>query len=252
MLKVQDIHKHFAGLHVLRGVSLEADAGRITGIIGPNGAGKSTLFSVMSGFVKADRGRITLEGRPIDRLRADQIAIAGLVRTFQVPREFTDLSVLDNLRVAASGASHESITAALLRPASRSAEERRVTERAEAMLERLRLNPVAHQSARTLSGGQKKLLELGRALLVEPRVLLVDEPFAGVAPALRDQLLEHLAALREEGVCLLVIEHDIEAIMGVSDTIFVLVDGAVLVSGRPEEVRQDRRVLDAYLGTLPT
>lgn len=252
MLKVHDVHKYFSGLHVLRGVTLEAQAGRISGIIGPNGAGKSTLFSVISGFVKAERGSVRLDGKPIDRLRPDQIAISGLVRTFQVPREFGDLSVLDNLRVAGSSAAHESITAALLRPARRSSEEKQVSERAEAMLERLKLTAVAHQSARALSGGQKKLLELGRALMVEPRVLLVDEPFAGVAPALRDQLLEHLAALRAAGICLLVIEHDIEAIMGISDTIHVLVDGAVLVSGRPQEVRQDRRVLDAYLGALGT
>lgn len=251
MLEVKGIRKSFGGLEVLRDVSLTARAGTITGIIGPNGAGKSTLFSVVSGFERPDSGTVSLESERLDRLRPDLVAARGLVRTFQIPREFGELSVLDNLRVAAMPMRDESIVSALVFWRRTAAQEADVTGRAEAMLQRLNLSAVANNPARALSGGQKKLLELGRALMVEPRVLLIDEPFAGVAPALRDQLLAHLKSLREEGICVLIIEHDIEAIMEISDRIYVMVEGAILLEGTPDEVRRDPRVLSAYLGSTP-
>ncbi|WP_137389206.1 ABC transporter ATP-binding protein [Rhodoligotrophos defluvii] len=251
MLKVDGIHKSFGGLKVLQDVSLTAQPGTITGIIGPNGAGKSTLFSVISGFIRPDAGSVSLDGERIDRLRPDVIAERGLVRTFQVPREFGDLSVLDNLRVAGSHMADEGIVAALLFWRRTAQAEARVTARAREMLERLNLTGVAGNAARALSGGQKKLLELGRTLMVGPRVLLVDEPFAGVAPALRDQLLTHLKTLRAEGICVLVIEHDIEAVMEISDRICVMVEGTILIEGTPGEVQRDPRVLSAYLGSAP-
>ena len=251
MLEVNGLCKSFVGLDVLREVSLTAGPGSILGIIGPNGAGKSTLFSVISGFVRPDRGSVTLDGRTLEGMRPDQIAMLGLVRTFQVPREFGDMTALDNLRVAGTHAGVDSITAAWLRWSHTQRAEAELTVRAKAMLHRLNLESVADTPARSLSGGQKKLLELGRALMVAPHVLLIDEPFAGVAPALRQQLLVHLKALKDAGLCLLIIEHDIEAIMDISDRICVMVDGAILIEGTPAEIQRDRRVLDAYLGALP-
>ena len=251
MLRVENIHKSFGGLKVLQGISLEAQPGTITGIIGPNGAGKSTLFSAISGFLKPDAGSVMLDGERLDGLRPDLVAARGLVRTFQVPREFGDLTVLDNLRVAGSQMTDESILAALVFWRRTAQHESEVTRRAEEMLQRLNLAAVADNQARALSGGQKKLLELGRTLMVNPRVLLIDEPFAGVAPALRDQLVAHLKGLRTAGICVLIIEHDIEAIMEISDRICVLVEGAILLEGTPAEVQRDPRVLSAYLGSAP-
>jgi branched-chain amino acid transport system ATP-binding protein len=251
MLEVRNIQKSFSGLHVLRDVSLTASPGTITGIIGPNGAGKSTLFSAISGFIRPDDGSVSLDGQRLDGLRPDIVASRGLVRTFQVPREFGDLTVLDNLCVAGSSKEDESIVSALLLWGRTARAEEKVRERAEAMLKRLNLAHVAQNKARALSGGQKKLLELGRALMVNPKVLLIDEPFAGVAPALRDQLLVHLRALRDEGICVLIIEHDIEAIMEISDKICVMVEGSMLIEGTPAEVQRDPRVLSAYLGSAP-
>lgn len=251
MLKVTDIKRSFGGLHVLRGISLTAQPGEILGIIGPNGAGKSTLFSVISGFIPPSGGQVELQGQSILRLRPDQVAARGMVRTFQVPREFGDMTVLDNLRVAGSSAHADTIMSGMLGGRKAREAEAELKLKAERMLERLNLTAVADNQASALSGGQKKLLELGRALMVNPRVLLIDEPFAGVAPALRDQLVQHLKALRDEGLCLLIVEHDIEAIMELSDRICVLVEGSILIEGTPAQVQNDRRVLDAYLGATP-
>jgi ABC-type branched-subunit amino acid transport system ATPase component len=251
MLEVSAVHKRFGGLHALRGVSLKAGGAEILGIIGPNGAGKSTLFTVASGFIPPDSGEVRLYGQRIDGRRPDEIAARGMVRTFQVPREFGDLTVLDNLKVAGSTPRDDSIHSAFFGGRRAQAAERELDARARAMVERLNLKAVIDQPARRLSGGQKKLLELGRALMVKPKVLLIDEPFAGVAPALRQQLVGHLRALKAEGLCVLIIEHDIETIMDLSDRICVMVEGAVLVEGPPAEVQRDRRVLDAYLGTHP-
>lgn len=252
MLQVTDIHLSFDALKVLHGISFTGNAGEILGVIGPNGAGKSSLFSAISGFYPPDRGDVKLNGESLRRLRPDQIAAKGMVRTFQVPREFGDMTVLDNLKAAGSTRQADSILSGLFGSPRAAAAEKELTLRAEEMLERLNLTRVSHNLAKALSGGQKKLLELGRALMVNPKVLLVDEPFAGVAPALRDQLVEHLHSLREEGLCLLVVEHDIEAIMQLSNRICVLVEGSILIDGTPEQVQADARVLDAYLGAINT
>jgi len=250
MLSVTDIHVSFGPLKVLRGISFQAQPRKILGIIGPNGAGKSTLFSAISGFYPPNKGTVKLNDESLHRLRPDQIASKGVVRTFQVPREFGDMTVLQNLLVAGSSHPIDSIMAGLFGGRKVAEAQARILERAHQMLERLNLTVVANNRARALSGGQKKLLELGRALMVQPKVLLVDEPFAGVAPALRDQLVDHLRGLREEGLCLLVVEHDIEAIMQLSDRVCVMVEGTMLIEGSPAEVQADARVLDAYLGAV--
>lgn len=250
MLVLDGVIRGFGSVPVLRGVSLEAPIGAVTGIIGPNGAGKSTLFSTITGFLPPESGTIQYDGHRIDGMRPDLVARRGLVRTFQVPREFGDLSVRENLAVAAARPDIDGLTAALLRPIWLRGERRRIDQEVDAMLGRLNLGHVADEPARRLSGGQKKLLELGRALMVQPRMLLLDEPFAGVAPALRDSLLGHFRALRAEGLGLVIIEHDIDAIMEISDTVCVMVEGRILVSGPPATVQRDPRVLDAYLGTM--
>ncbi|MFA5522316.1 MAG: ABC transporter ATP-binding protein [Castellaniella sp.] len=251
LLDVRDIHQSFGALQILHGISLTADHAEILGIIGPNGAGKSTLFTAISGFLSPSRGEVLLKGKSISGLRPSQVAARGMVRTFQVPQEFGDMTVLDNLRVAGSTPQADSILSSLFGGAAARRAERDLKEKAEHMLERLNLTAVAGNPARALSGGQKKLLELGRALMVAPDVLLIDEPFAGVAPTLRDQLMEHLRQLRQDGLCLLIVEHDIEAIMALSDRVCVLVEGRILIDDTPDQVRRDRRVLDAYLGAAP-
>jgi branched-chain amino acid transport system ATP-binding protein len=226
-LEVHELVRSFGGVKAVDGASLEVEPGSITGLIGPNGAGKSTLFNCITGFLRPQRGRVLLDGRRIDRRAPHRIARAGLVRTFQTPRALTRMTVLDNMLVGGN------------RP-----------QRAHELLELVRLGGYADALAGTLSGGQRKLLDLVRALMAEPRVLLLDEPMAGVSPALRVELLEHILALRRErGLTFLIVEHDLDFVMRSSDRVIVMSDGKVIAAGTPDEVRADERVVDAYLGT---
>jgi neutral amino acid transport system ATP-binding protein len=225
-LTVEDVVRTFGGVRAVDGASLVVEAGSITGLIGPNGAGKSTLFNCVSGFLRAQSGRVLLDGRRIDRSPAHRIARSGLVRTFQTPRTLTRMTVLENVLLA-----------------------RDVRTRAHELLELVRLDGHAGELAGTLSGGQRKLLDLIRALMAEPRILLLDEPMAGVAPALRVELLEHILALRaRDRVTLLIVEHDLDFVMRACDRVVVMNDGRVIAQGTPEEIRRDERVVDAYLG----
>ena len=225
-LTVEDVVRTFGGVRAVDGASLVVEPGSITGLIGPNGAGKSTLFNCVSGFLRAQSGRVLLDGRRIDRSRAHRIARAGLVRTFQTPRTLTRMTVLENVLLA-----------------------RDAPTRAHELLRLVRLDGHAHELAGTLSGGQRKLLDLVRALMAEPRILLLDEPMAGVAPALRVELLEHILALRaRDRVTLLIVEHDLDFVMRACDRVVVMNDGRVIAQGTPEEIRRDERVVDAYLG----
>jgi branched-chain amino acid transport system ATP-binding protein len=225
-LDVQGLVRTFDGVRAVDEATLDVQAGSITGLIGPNGAGKSTLFNCVSGFLRPQSGRVTLDGKRIDRRAPHRIARSGLVRTFQTPRT----TVLENVAVAA--------------PRPRNAE-----ARAAELLELVRLGEHAEALAGTLSGGQRKLLDLVRALMVEPRILLLDEPMAGVSPTLRVELLEHILALRErDGVTLLIVEHDLDFVMRASDRVIVMNEGRVIAQGTPDEVRTDERVVDAYLG----
>jgi ABC-type branched-subunit amino acid transport system ATPase component len=229
-LDVQGLVRTFDGVRAVDEATLDVQAGSITGLIGPNGAGKSTLFNCVSGFLRPQSGRVTLDGKRIDRRAPHRIARSGLVRTFQTPRTLTRMTVLENVAVAA--------------PRPRNAE-----ARAAELLELVRLGEHAEALAGTLSGGQRKLLDLVRALMVEPRILLLDEPMAGVSPTLRVELLEHILALRErDGVTLLIVEHDLDFVMRASDRVIVMNEGRVIAQGTPDEVRTDERVVDAYLG----
>lgn len=250
-LVVRDIGKSFGGFRALDGVSFGMEASALLGIIGPNGAGKSTLFSVVSGFIAADEGSVSLDGRALDPRGAAARARAGMVRTFQVPREFHHLTVRENLMAAAPGQSGESLLGLFLRPSRVRAEEAAIRDEAEATIAFLRLDAVADTPAGRLSGGQKKLLELGRALMAKPRLILLDEPFAGVNPVLVEQLGERIAALNARGIGFLVIEHDLEALSRLVPRLLVMDRGRVLAAGAPGEVLRDAAVREAYLGGAP-
>jgi neutral amino acid transport system ATP-binding protein len=249
ILAVREVVRTFGGLRAVDGASLDVERGSITALIGPNGAGKSTLFNVVSGFLSAERGSVQFEGRRIDRAASYRIARRGLVRTFQVPRAFTRLSVLDNVLLAAPDHPGERLSGLLLRPGRARARERNARERADELLALVRLEEHVHDYAGVLSGGQRKLLDFARVLMAGPRLVLLDEPMAGVNPTLGRQLLEHVLRLRaEEEMTFLFVEHDLDVVMEASDRVIVMNEGRVIASGTPAEVRSDRSVVDAYLG----
>jgi ABC-type branched-subunit amino acid transport system ATPase component len=245
-LAVEDVVRGFGSVRAVDGATLSVEPGSITGLIGPNGAGKSTLFNCISGFLRPQGGRVLLDGNRIDRRPAHRIARAGLVRTFQTPRALTRMTVLENVVLAAPHHPGERLG---LGWAGRRREHEALV-RASELLELVRLDGHAGALAGTLSGGQRKLLDLVRALMTEPRILLLDEPMAGVSPALRVELLEHILALRQrDGITLLIVEHDLDFVMRACDRVVVMNGGRVIAEGTPEEVRRDEKVVDAYLGT---
>jgi ABC-type branched-subunit amino acid transport system ATPase component len=230
--------------------SLVVQDGSITALIGPNGAGKSTLFNCVSGFLRPDQGRIELAGRRIDRRPPHRIVAAGLGRTCQTARALTRMTVLDNVRLAAPAHPGERLRDLVARRAAVRRRERDVTEQAYDLLQLVRLETHADALSGTLSGGQRKLLDLARILMASPRLILLDEPMAGVNPALREELLAHVLELRaSRGITFLVVEHDLGFVMQASDRVVVMNEGHILMDGTPDEVRHDERVIDAYLGT---
>jgi branched-chain amino acid transport system ATP-binding protein len=249
LLSVRGVTKRFGGLAAVDGASFDVAEGSLTALIGPNGAGKSTLFNVVTGFERGDAGDVLLDGRSVFRRSPHALARAGLVRTFQLTKALAVMSVLDNMLLAARGNPGERLGLALLRPAWRRTE-RAARERAFELLETFGLAAKAHAYAGTLSGGQRKLLELARALMLEPRLLLLDEPLAGVNRTLGASLLEHIQRLRSErGLTILLVEHDMDVVMRHSDTVVVMAEGRVVTTGTPDEVRRDERVIEAYLGS---
>jgi len=250
LLETIDVVKSFGGVRAVDGVSLGVRERSITALIGPNGAGKSTLFNCVAGALRADEGRIYFAGRRIDRRSRHHIARSGLARTFQAPRTLRRLSVLDNVALAAAGHPGERLTGFVTRPAAARRRERETRTRARGLLELVGLADHAKEYAGTLSGGQRKLLDLARVLMLEPALVLLDEPMAGVNPVLRAQLLEHVRLLRRErGITFLIVEHDIDFVMQVADSVIVMNQGKIIALGPPAAVRADATVIDAYLGS---
>ena len=240
--------KSFGGFHALAGCSLEIGRGSITGIIGPNGAGKSTLFNVLGGLLAPESGDVTFEGRSILRLRADERARIGLVRTFQISRELGELTVLENMLLASPHQYGESVWRSLFTPARVRAQERAAVEKARALLDQVTLAQLADEQAKNLSGGQKKLLEISRALMLEPKIILLDEPTAGVSPVMTEALAQTILKLRNQGLTFAIIEHDMDVIAQLCAPIFVLAEGRTLMRGTFREVASNGEVMSAYLG----
>ncbi|HMN57547.1 MAG TPA: ABC transporter ATP-binding protein [Ottowia sp.] len=248
MLEVRDLVKEFGGLRAVDGVSFTLAAHTITGLIGPNGAGKTTLFNTIAGAHRPTSGSISFLGQTIGGQPPHRIFHAGLVRTFQIPRPFASMTVLENAMLAPAGQAGERLwNNWFARPAVR-AQERRVREQARQVLDFVGLERLSGEFAKNLSGGQQKLLELARVLMAEPRLILLDEPGAGVNPTLLATIMDKLQELHARGITFLIIEHNMDLIAQLCDPVLVLAQGRLLMQGTPQAVRSDPRVLEAYLG----
>ena len=249
MISVDNIVKRFGGLVAVDHCSLQVEQGTITGLIGPNGAGKSTLFNIVAGFLEPDEGAIRLGDEDVTGLPAYKLFDKGLVRTFQIPHELTRMTVLENLMLVPKEQSGEQLFNAWFRPGQARTDEHRVRERAEEVLETLELTKLRHELAGNLSGGQKKLLELGRTMMTEPRVVLLDEPGAGVNRTLLGKLSEVIQRLnKDQGYTFCIIEHDMDLIAELCDPVICMAQGTVLAQGSMDEIRANEAVLEAYFG----
>jgi branched-chain amino acid transport system ATP-binding protein len=249
LLEIDDVVKRFGGIRAVDGATMNVEKGEIAALIGPNGAGKTTLFNVVTGFYRGDRGSVVFDGERVFGHPAYELARRGMVRTFQITKALAAMPVIDNMMLAAPDQPGERFRNVIFRPREVKAREREVHEQALELLDVFNLAELADAYAGTLSGGQRKLLELARALMAKPKLLLLDEPMAGINPTLGRRLLDHMQRLRkEEGVTFLFIEHDMEVVMNHSDRVVVMADGRVIASGEPHEVRTDQRVIEAYLG----
>jgi neutral amino acid transport system ATP-binding protein len=249
ILVVDDVLRRFGGVAAVDGATLDVEPASITALIGPNGAGKTTLFHIVSGFYKAERGRVEFDGEAIAGRPPHAIARRGLVRTFQITKALTRMSVLENMMLAAPSQPGERLWRAAATPRATRRREEEVRERALELLRLVRLDPLAADYAGTLSGGQRKLLEFARALMVEPKMIMLDEPMAGVNPSLGLELLSHMRTLQEQrGITFLLIEHDMEVVMSASERVIVMNEGRVIADGPPDAIRGDEAVIDAYLG----
>jgi neutral amino acid transport system ATP-binding protein len=252
LLEVEDVVKRFGGIRAVDGATMKVREGAITALIGPNGAGKTTLFNVVTGFYRGDRGSVTFDGNQVFGEAPYEIARKGMVRTFQITKALAAMPVIDNMMLAAPNQPGERFRNLIFRPGAVRMREKEVRADAMELLEIFNLTELADDYAGTLSGGQRKLLELARALMARPKLLLLDEPMAGINPVLGKRLLDHMQRLRqEEGVTFLFIEHDMEVVMNHADRVVVMAQGRVIADGEPQEVRADKGVIDAYLGGVP-
>ena len=242
------VRRTFGGLTAVDVDHVEIQRGVITGLIGPNGAGKTTFFNLLTGFDRPDAGDWWFNGKSLRGIPAYRVARLGMVRTFQLTKVLSRLTVIENMRVGATGQQGESLLKAMFAPFWRS-EENANTGRADSLLERFLLIKKREDFAGSLSGGQRKLLEMARALMADPELVMLDEPMAGVNPALKQSLLGHVKSLRDDGRTVLFVEHDMDMVRDISDWVIVMAQGKVIAEGPPDSVMGDQRVIDAYLGS---
>ena len=250
MISISGVNKHFGGIHAVRDASLKIETGSVTGLIGPNGAGKTTLFNVIAGLYKPDSGTVQLDGQDITGLPPHELFARGLLRTFQIAHEFSSLTVRENLMMVPQDQSGERLIDAWLQPTKIRQEEAVLIAKANEVISFLQLDPVANERAGNLSGGQKKLLELGRTMMTDAKIVFLDEVGAGVNRTLLNHIGDSILRLnREQGYTFCMIEHDMEFISRLCDPVIVMAEGGVLATGSADEIRNNEDVIEAYLGT---
>ena len=247
LLVARGVSRHFEGMHAVDGVSIEVLPGHITGLIGPNGAGKSTFLAVLAGTLPASAGTIIFDGEDVSGMPAFQRARRGLVRTFQLSSEFAELTVLENLLAAAPTNRGDSLLGALLGKRYWGVDEDRLVLQARGLLERFRMSAKESDYASSLSGGQKRLVEIMRALMLQPRLLLLDEPMSGVHPSIVGEIADYCESLRDEGLTILMVEHELHMIERLANPVIVMAQGSVIGQGTMASLRQQREIVDAYL-----
>ena len=248
LISVNNLKKSFGGLKAVDVQDLSFKEGELTSIIGPNGAGKTTFFDLISGFQNADSGSIFLKDKDISNAQPYKIARMGMVRTFQLTKVFDRMTVMENLLFSGSNIKNDSFLRSFIKLNSQKSYESNLREKANEIMNDLNIGHMANSYARELSGGQKKLLELARSIINEPEILLLDEPLAGVNPKLAEDILSLITKLSESGITIIMVEHNIEAVMKISERIVVLAEGSLIADGIPNEIRTDNNVIEAYLG----
>ena len=248
LISVNNLKKSFGGLKAVDVQDLSFKEGELTSIIGPNGAGKTTFFDLISGFQNADSGSIFLKDKDISNAQPYKIARMGMVRTFQLTKVFDRMTVMENLLFSGSNIKNDSFIRSFIKLNSQKLYENSLREKANEVMNDLNIGHMANSYARELSGGQKKLLELARSIINEPEILLLDEPLAGVNPKLAEDILSLITKLSDSGITIIMVEHNIEAVMKISERIVVLAEGSLIADGIPNEIRTDNNVIEAYLG----
>jgi branched-chain amino acid transport system ATP-binding protein len=247
ILVVDNVTRQFGGLKAVDVAHLEIPRGMITALIGPNGAGKTTFFNLLTGFDKPDSGTWIFEGKNFSGVAPHKVARMGMVRTFQLTKSLNIMTVIENMRLGAQKQRGEGFWASIIQPLWRS-QEASITSKADSLLERFKLDSKRNDYAGELSGGQRKLLEMARALMASPKLIMLDEPMAGVNPALTQSLLEHIKDLKKDGTTVLFVEHDMHMVRNISDWVIVMAEGKIVAEGPPAQVMKDKAVIDAYLG----
>ena len=248
-LEVTNLKKSFGGIKAVDVESLNLNRNELTSIIGPNGAGKTTFFDLISGFQDSDEGKVYLNNKNISKSQPYAIARLGMIRTFQLTKVFDRMTVLENMMFSASTVNNDSFFKSLVKLPSQKTTEKKIRDKSFEIMKELNIDHMASSYAREMSGGQKKLLELGRSIINNPSVLLLDEPLAGVNPKLAEEILQIILNLAGKGISILMVEHNIEAVMKISERVIVLAEGKVIADSTPENIRTDEKVIEAYLGS---
>ena len=248
-LEVTNLKKSFGGIKAVDVESLNLNRNELTSIIGPNGAGKTTFFDLISGFQDSDEGKVYLNNKNITKSQPYAIARLGMIRTFQLTKVFDRMTVLENMMFSASTVNNDSFLKSIAKLPSQKTTEKKIRDKSFEIMKELNIDHMANSYAREMSGGQKKLLELGRSIINNPSILLLDEPLAGVNPKLAEEILQIILNLAGKGISILMVEHNIEAVMKISERVIVLAEGKVIADSTPENIRTDEKVIEAYLGS---